>query len=188
MKKILFLGYNSKKTRLIKYLKKNHKVTVYGQKEITKEFVKNYDLLISFGYKKIIRENVLKSLKRPGINLHISYLPYNRGAHPNFWSFIDRTPKGVSIHEINTRVDAGNIIKRKKIDFKLSKNLTFEQTYKKLIIEIEKFFIKYHESIIEGKYRSIVIKKKGTIHKRRDLPKNIVKWNIKIQSYLEKLI
>ena len=22
------------------------------------------------------------------INLHISYLPYNRGAHPNFWSWV----------------------------------------------------------------------------------------------------
>ena len=27
------------------------------------------------------------------INMHISYLPWNRGFSPNIWSFIDNTPK-----------------------------------------------------------------------------------------------
>ena len=75
---------------------------------------KSYDLIISFGYNKILKKNILEKISRPPINLHISYLPYNRGAYPNFWSFIKETPKGVSIHEINEGIDKGGIIARKK--------------------------------------------------------------------------
>ena len=79
---------------------------------------KESDLIISFGYNKIIKKKVLKFTKRSILNLHISYLPFNRGAHPNFWSFYKNTPKGVSIHEINSKIDQGNLIFRKKIIFK----------------------------------------------------------------------
>ena len=66
----------------------------YGQKKITSNtLINNFDLIISYGYNKIINERYLKKLIRPPINLHISYLPYNRGSHPNFWSFVDKTPQ-----------------------------------------------------------------------------------------------
>lgn len=45
----------------------------------------------------------------------MSYLPYNKGTHPNYWSFIENTPKGVMIHEIDKGIDTGNIIVQKKI-------------------------------------------------------------------------
>ena len=38
------------------------------------------------------------------INCHGAYLPHNRGAHPNVWSFIDNTPKGGTIQYINENV------------------------------------------------------------------------------------
>ena len=40
----------------------------------------------------------------------MSFLPYNRGSHPNFWSFVENTPKGVSIHEVSNGIDDGDII------------------------------------------------------------------------------
>ena len=46
-----------------------------------------YDLIISFGYKHIIKKEVISNSNIPIINLHISYLPWNKGAHLNFWSF-----------------------------------------------------------------------------------------------------
>ena len=187
MKKILFLGYNSKETKLVKFLKKTNQVFEFGQKKLDKRFIKNFDLLISFGYKHIIKEKILKSLKRPAINLHISYLPYNRGAHPNFWSFVEKTPKGVTIHEISKKIDDGKIIKRKKLHFKITKSSTFESTYKKLFSEIEKLFIDNSKNIILGTYKCKKYKQKGTVHKKKDLPKNISSWNIKILSYLSNL-
>ena len=113
--KLLFLGYNKSKTTLINFLKKEKILVTHLSRQITLKDLKDIDLVISFGYKKILNKALLKKLKRPAINLHISYLPYNRGAHPNFWSFIDNTPKGVSIHEIDSGIDTGKIIFRQKI-------------------------------------------------------------------------
>ncbi len=59
------------------------------------------------------------------INLHISFLPWNRGAHPNFWSFYDDTPKGVTIHLIDEGIDTGAIIYQKEITFDRNEK-TFE--------------------------------------------------------------
>ena len=114
--KCLFLGYSSKKTKLIKFLRhKGIKVQNLTRK-INQRDIADKDIIISFGYRKIINKRLIKKNK-PIINLHISYLPYNRGSHPNFWSFIDKTPSGVTIHEIGEGIDTGKIIYQKKIYF-----------------------------------------------------------------------
>ena len=115
-KNILFLGYNNQNTSLISFLKKKRfNVLVYGQKNLTKKILnKNFDVIISFATEKLSKK-IFTIFKRPIINLHVSYLPFNRGSHPNFWSFIEGTPKGVSIHEINEIIDSGNLILRKKL-------------------------------------------------------------------------
>ncbi len=187
MKKILFLGYTTKKTILISFLrKKNFSVKVYGQKILTFKNAKNYDIIISFGYNKILKKNVLEKISRPPINLHISYLPFNKGAHPNFWSFIKKTPKGVSIHEINKGIDDGGIIARKKVNFKLNNNSTFTNTYQKLIIEVEDLFKRNIKKIINNKYKFIRVYSKGSFHKKKDLPKDLINWNMVIKKYLKK--
>ena len=88
-KQICFLGYSKKKTRIIKLLeKKNFIVKKLHNRRLSKKNAIESDLIISFGYKKIIKKKVIKLTKRPIINLHISYLPFNRGTYPNFWSFL----------------------------------------------------------------------------------------------------
>ena len=137
-KKIIFLGYRKSRTSLISFLRKKKNIVYeFGNKIIKTNDVEKADLIISFGYKHIINQNILNIVKRPIINLHISYLPFNRGSHPVFWSFVENTPKGVSIHEIDKEIDLGNIIFRKKYIFK-KKNLTFQEAYLMLICEIEK--------------------------------------------------
>lgn len=84
------------------------------------------------------------------INLHISYLPYNRGYDPNFWSFFDDTPSGVTIHLIDQGIDTGKILLQKKIFFdKLYE--TLRTTYIKLSEEIESLFIENFHDIISQK-------------------------------------
>ena len=132
-----------------------------------------------------IRQAQIKFSKRPIINLHISYLPYNKGSHPNFWSFVEKTPKGVTIHEIDKKVDNGPIIARRKIVFKKQNNLTFKNTQEFLIKEIEKLFIQNYVKILSGNYSIKKVSSKGTFHKSSQLPKNIKTWNIKIFDYLK---
>ena len=121
---------------------KSNKVSTSSKKLRLSE-LNNFDTIISYGYRFKIDEKLIKKNKNL-INLHVSFLPFNRGAHPNFWSFIENTPSGVSIHKIDKGIDTGDIINQKLIDFDILKNkkkLTFSYTYKKLINELENLFI-----------------------------------------------
>ena len=75
MKKILFLGYSSKQTKIIEKLKDDKKIKVFNTKKKVKvKELGNIDLIISYGYRHIIDETIIKKYKN-NINLHISYLP-----------------------------------------------------------------------------------------------------------------
>ncbi len=183
-KKCLFLGYDTKKTSLIKFLRvKKISVVENRNKILNYKTARKFDFLISFGYRKIISKKLIQKLKRPIINLHISYLPYNRGAHPNFWSFINKTPKGVSIHEIDKGIDTGRVLFRKKITFFISKKTTFRTTYKILIREIEIMFKKNYKSIIEGKYKGNKQLIRTKLNKKKDLPRRI-NWDTSISDFI----
>lgn len=49
------------------------------------------------------------------LNLHNSFLPFNRGRHSTFWAIMDRTPFGATIHWVDARIDRGNIVTQKQI-------------------------------------------------------------------------
>jgi methionyl-tRNA formyltransferase len=180
-KKCLFLGYTSKETDIIDFLrKKNFIVSEHRNKSLSFSLTKKYDLILSYGYTKIIKKNIIENLKRPIINFHISYLPFNRGANPNFWSFKDKTPKGVTIHEIDVGIDTGDILFQKKINFLIKKNTSLKDTYVILRNQIEKLFKKNFNSIISGKYKKIkqISKKKPNL--KKDLPKKL-SWNTPVK-------
>ena len=179
---ILFLGYDNKDTRLIKILNnRGHQVTHSREEKFNLDI---FDLIISFGYRYIIKDEAINYTKRPIINLHISYLPFNRGAHPNFWSHFDNTPIGVSIHHIDSGIDTGPIIFRKKVLFKNSK-LTLYQSYKILKNEIENLFIENIDSIEKYNYETFISAEKGSFHYREDLP-DWVNWNLTIEDIINK--
>ena len=99
------------------------------------ESVEWCNFLISYNYNKII-----KTIKPNIINIHISYLPFNRGADPNFWSWINETPSGVSIHYITKKVDEGPILVQEILEMDEKDTLKtsynkLQELAKKLIIE-----------------------------------------------------
>ena len=183
--KCLFLGYNRDKTKLIRIIEKKGIKVKNISRKLKQSDLDNYDFYISFGYRNIISEKLLNKAKRPIINLHMSYLPYNRGAHPNFWSFVNNTPSGVSIHEIDKGIDTGAIIFQKKIKFNLkkNKNLTFKNTHSVLHKEAELLFIKNLEKIINNQYKKRNQKKIKSFHRKKDLPKNLKSWNTNILAF-----
>ena len=181
-KQCLFLGYKKNQTSLIDFLKKKNFNIINCQKIPSLKTFKQSDFILSFGFRKIISENFIKKINKPIFNIHLSYLPFNRGAHPNFWSFIEKTPAGVSIHEIDKGIDTGNIIMRKKINFNINLNKfsTFKKTYNYLFLEAEKLFKKNFNKIYNKKYKKILNNSKGTFHYKKDLPKWMKNWNMNI--------
>lgn len=189
MKKILFLGYSNKETKIVSKLKENKNYRVFNtKKKINPKELNNINLIISFGYRHKIDQDVINKKIRI-INLHISYLPFNKGAHPNFWSFAENTPSGVTIHKINEGIDTGNIIYQKFIDFELNKNrrkLTFKKTYNTLISEIENLFIINSKKILYNEYQEFKQIGDGTFHHAAELPRFLKSWNQNIFKTISK--
>lgn len=124
------------------------------------------DWLVSFGYRHIIREPHLSHFGSRIINIHISMLPWNRGADPNFWSWFDRTPKGVSIHVINKDVDAGDVLVQAEVNFK--SGMTLRSSYDILMQQAVSLFAATWPDIRRGALPARPMIGKGTFHRRRD--------------------
>lgn len=183
-KRVLFLGYTKEQTNLIDELVNANCEVWHTQEKI--ETTEGFDFVISYGYKHILMKPVIESSKAPIINLHISYLPWNRGAHPNFWSFFDCTPSGVSIHLIDEGIDTGPILFQRYVNFEKDQ-ITFAQTYKQLILEIESLFKENLKEIIAGEYIAIPQRRKGSYHKFSDLPSGFAGWDSIIQNEVQRI-
>ena len=181
---ILFLGYSKKDTSLISRIEKKGRVVVQSSEKISWE--DEFDLIICFGYRHIIKKEQICKSSAPIINLHISYLPWNKGAHPNFWSHYDCTPSGVTIHEIDSGIDTGNIIYQRYVNFK-DKEDTFALTYKRLIFEIEDLFNKNIDSILSKNWKSKPQRRVGSTHKEADLPSLFKGWDSNIKDEIARL-
>ena len=185
MQNILFLGYSKDETQLIGALESNNCRVEVTDKKIDLDKSEGYDLIISFGYSYIIPNYFIEKCSCPIVNLHISYLPFNRGAHPNFWSFYDHTQSGVTIHLIDDGIDTGPILFQKKVNF--SDETTFSETYQKLINEIEKLFMENLQSIIEKNWVAKPQKGGGTFHRIKDLPNGFRGWDSNIDAEIYRL-
>lgn len=116
---IVFLGVNDIGEQLYDWLTDRDDATVRAlltepdQLDLVSEL--QPELLIAGGYRHIVPEEVLEVPHLGAVNLHKSYLPYNRGANPNVWSIVESPPAGVSIHYMTPAVDAGPIIDRREV-------------------------------------------------------------------------
>ena len=147
------------------------------------------DLVVSFNYRYLIRQDVIDYMNGRILNLHMSYLPWNRGSSPNFWSHVDGTPKGVTIHLISAGLDKGDILFQKKLEFDPAKE-TFSSTYDKLMEEMISLFIENWDVIKAGIYERIPQTETGSYHCTKDL-EEVEKicplaWSDNIGEYLQR--
>ena len=165
--KILVLG--PQPSKIAKYLsQRGH--SVFACDEPIDEFLlkkENIGFAVSYGYRHIIKPEIIKYLEDNIINLHISFLPWNRGADPNLWSFLENTPKGVSIHHVDSGIDTGDIIFQKEVMFEESEE-TLSTTYEILDNEILQLIKDRWEQIINGKAPRFGQKGNGSYHSSKD--------------------
>lgn len=167
MKKVLILSPYPEK--LIEIIKSYGDIVFLYNEPINLEILikLEIDYIICFGYKYIICKDVINHLPNRIFNLHISYLPFNKGYYPNLWSHIEKTPSGVSIHQIDEGIDTGKIHFRKKVEIEIQTN-TLETSYLTLIQEIEKLFSDNWGLIRSGASRGFIPKEKGSYHLKRE--------------------
>ncbi len=133
-----------------------------------KELKPDIGLSILFGY--ILKPVFIDLFPNGIINLHPSYLPYNRGQYPNVWSIIDRTPAGATLHYIDKDIDTGDIVAQEKIETEPID--TGETLYRKLELLCLELFKQSWQDIKQNKVkRTIQNRDHGTFHLQKDVSK-----------------
>ena len=168
--KILFLTNNLRVSNsLYHWLVANGENIQHYHHPINADFIIGNDIefVISYNYSHIVRRDVIELLPHRIINLHISLLPYNRGADPNIWSFIERTPIGVTIHEIDEGLDTGDVLLQHSTYFDIREE-TLRSSYDKLHRLIQVLFRDNWDTL---KHLKAIPKKQnvgGTVHYKDD--------------------
>lgn len=166
---VILLSHNRNSIPLFHWLEKRVSTQLYsGTLDLDMLETCCPSLVISYNYSHIVPENVIAFLKGNILNLHISYLPWNRGAYPNLWSILDDTPKGITIHRMVKGLDAGAILYRREIFFDETKE-TLASSHRKLNEEIVRLFQEHWEEIWEGTYSLTPQQGKGSYHALKDM-------------------
>jgi len=140
-----------------------------NSEEFRKTMLENkIDIVFLLWWPTIVKKISIETAKIGFVNLHPSLLPFNRGMHPYYWSIVENTPAGVSIHFINKNIDEGMLICQKEINKNIT--MTGEKLYSLAQIEIIKLFKKNYVNIIKGEYNTKEIKNsEGTFHYKKEL-------------------
>ncbi len=82
------------------------------------------DLIISVAAPVIFKKDLIQLPKSGCINIHNAKLPKYRGMMPNFWQMYHNEEKvGITIHEINPKIDDGRIILQEEVDIEPNETL-----------------------------------------------------------------
>lgn len=189
---VLFLTNNENTDDLYQWLKEQEPLVYKITNKLTKEMVEQLapSFAVSFNYRHLIPEEVLDLLPGKVINLHTSLLPYNRGSAPNVFSFLEDTPKGVTIHLVDSGLDTGDILCQKELKFDEEKE-TFATTYDKLLEEMKQLFKENWQAIRAGELKPVRQEGEGTYHRMRELDaireKHPFAWSDNIAAYKNQL-
>ena len=103
-----------------------HRYSKFDQNKLLDTIKKSkIDILFLLWWPNIIPKEIIFAVKIGVINLHNSYLPWNRGKHPYYWSIVDNNQYGVTIHFINLGIDQGDIFLDRSVSFRMSNDRSY---------------------------------------------------------------
>ena len=166
---VLYLTNNSNGLDLFEWLNFRIKTVLYSDRLDLKQIISlEPELIISYNYNYLIDGKIIEYMSGNIINLHISYLPFNRGFSPNIWSLIEGTPRGVTIHRISEGLDEGEIIVQEKMYIDSAKE-TLRSSYDMLNSRIVELFKENWDDIASKQYSICAQEGKGTYHTSKEL-------------------
>lgn len=166
--KIIFLGLPD--NPVLDFLRKDGNQVDQTMQALSAEELKpqGYEFLVSYRYRLILKPDVLALFPDRAVNLHPSLLPWNRGTFANFWSFLEGTPKGVTIHYLDEKVDTGEIIAQKRLRLSEQEG-TLRTTYDKVYGELMQLFYDNWGSIKTGNCARQKQSSGGTLHRMKEM-------------------
>lgn len=186
-KKILFLGFKNdvftenainyliKKKINIKSYNSNNKI---GEK-LPKKYINNYDFLLSFKTKIIIKKELLKKIKFFSINFHTGPCNYPGVGSVSRAIFKNDKKFGITIHLMNEKIDNGKIISNNLFKINSKNKKSVENLIKKTYSEQLKYFKIFIDNLNKNGLKYI----ENSLQKNKNL-----KWGKKFNfKNLEKL-
>ena len=142
--------------------------------------------VISYNYSYIVPKEIIALLHGHIVNLHASYLPWNRGASPNFWSFVEDAPKGVSIHFMDEGLDTGDLIAQEELVFEEERE-TFRSSYETLNDRMVQLFCRIWPMFSAGEIVGKQQTGKGSFHTMKDfaelLDGETLDWDLNVATF-----
>ena len=136
--------------------------------EYLKGEVSACDLLISVHWRTKFTVEELKRCKIGALNLHNSYLPYNKGADACSWAIVDQTPHGATLHWIDEGIDTGPIFFQLQLNQDAVKFLTAHELYQETTKLEEHLFRSGMIVFLRGERHRIPQKGTGSLHRKAD--------------------
>lgn len=163
--KILYLG--PPRPWLETFLKENSGIWETSVIQIDQPTNEDFgaDWIVSYGYRYKVPHHVLDCVYGMGgfaVNIHIGYLPWNRGADPNLWSWVESTPKGVTVHWMTEAIDQGPVITQELVE--MGNNETLATSYEKLTLAADTLFRKTWPYLMNGRF----VRPQGSFHMADD--------------------
>ena len=120
----------------------NFKKKTVAEKEILFELKKNkIDLICLAGFMKILSKNFIQNFNGKILNIHPSLLPKYKGLKTHERAIKNKDKySGCSVHFVNSKLDSGKIILKKKI--RINKKDTPQTLAKKILILEHKLYPK----------------------------------------------
>tara|TARA_A100001234_G_scaffold143477_1_gene126001 strand:- start:144 stop:902 length:759 start_codon:yes stop_codon:yes gene_type:complete len=181
----IIIDKNSNKSYIneVKKINVSKNIFISGRifsKNLKSYIKKNTSIILSFWWPYIIKKEYLSLTRFGVVNPHSSYLPYERGVHSYVYSILRNHPKGVTIHFMDKKVDAGLIINQKKI--KTKHFITGSELELVLRDELIKFFTNHFKKLVTLNFKRNELKridtKKHLQNFRKNLDKNtLIKLN-----------
>lgn len=148
---------NSWYDKIVNLTKKN-KIDYLEVKRIKNHTTKiksyNLDLVFSIMFTQVIPKEIIESVRIGIVNFHPSLLPKYRGPHPVNWAIINNEKEtGLTVHFMNERVDAGDIIFSKTV--KINQDDTLTDVSKKIMRLIPRSLLECY-SLVENNELKVV--------------------------------
>lgn len=131
------------------------------------------DIIYSVQYHKILKERHINKAKQIAVNLHLAPLPDYRGCNQfSFAIFNGAVTFGVTIHEIDTGVDSGDILFEER--FPLPDDIWVKDLFDRTVGKGQELFEQTLSAVIKGHYtrtpQSELVPERGMqLYNRKDI-------------------
>jgi methionyl-tRNA formyltransferase len=126
------------------------------------------DFIIGVHFPYLFPSSVLDIPRVGVLNLHPSFLPFNRGWHTPSWAILEGTPIGATLHFMSETLDAGDIVHQRQLA--VTPADTAHSLYGRVKTLEYEVFVEAWPALADGSYQRLEQHPSGgTVHQRADL-------------------